>query len=263
MFFEVDFKLFLHTLRMKCGSCQNSIARRGENSFDCAKCHQQYHQKCTSISENTLKSMTAEMKASWKCKCSETSSEDTHLKMKDVVENDIQNMLDKYMTKIDHRFQEYEKNLQFLMQKMQEMAVRMNVMDAKIQMLEKEQEEKRNENSELRNKFRHLEIIVQDLSQESLGQKIEISGLPTGESVSVENVNRLLVEKLGTEGTKVVDVSLIRRYNKTSVVASFESKLIRNLVLNKIRKDRIRWKIGDLRKDGDTRSLFINEYLND
>lgn len=283
-------------LMMKCNGCKKELPKNGDSVL-CSKCNHQYHFKCSSLSESSWRSMSNPRKADWKCvKCrggyttppvsdhrkdlrsrsaslSSTRSIDETRNMTDgsriesVVESAINKILDKYLKKMDQKFQDYERSLEFNMERMEELATTVKTLQKQMVTMEKVQEKVDTENKELKTKIRGLEGMVHELSQQGENCKLELSGFPNSE-VNVEQVARELLVRLdiGIEEIGNFEIHKLtkvygQQLNKTSIIIKYNSQNTRNKILNRIRAKKVYFKVGDLLKNNDTTSVYINEYL--
>lgn len=187
---------------------------------------------------------------------------------RNVVEQVISSKLDEYMKKMDKKFSDFEKSLEFSMEQMEELRVASTVKDVqkKLVLIEKRQEKEENESKEWKSKIRGLETLVQELNQKSENCKLELSGFPTNLNVEVNNIARELLSKV--DGSHIGQVTAERvskvygqQTNRTSIVMKFESVEKRNVILNKIKQEKIHLKAGDLLKTGDPTPVYVNEFL--
>lgn len=107
---------------------------------------------------------------------------------------------------------------------------------------------------------------MQETAQKEYNNKIEISGLVSKNLDSNGTVSKIL-ELAGCNPvefqtkTEVVTRMGENRQEKVSLLVQFESQDKRNVVLSKIKKDRIYTKLNDVIQNG-TVPIFINEALS-
>ncbi|KAI5710740.1 hypothetical protein M8J75_011107 [Diaphorina citri] len=143
----------------------------------------------------------------------------------------------RFTKKMNDRFEDFEKSLEFTSQRVDDMAVTMKNIEQKMILIEKKQEKNENEFKELKTKVKSLETELKELVQAGCNNKLELSGLPKVDNMNEKDVAKLFVEKVGINpeaiGHYEVEKSVKNNDSQrasTSLLISFRTPEIRNSV---------------------------------
>ncbi|KAI5721453.1 hypothetical protein M8J77_015513 [Diaphorina citri] len=282
---------------MICPGCKRSLPAEGDGAL-CGTCKKQYHFECTTVSESSWRTMSTQKKADWKCtSCrkpaaetrsgsgsrlvrtsslsdeasSDTEKENSLMKKLEILwTKEFKDFEHRFTKKMNDRFEDFEKSLEFTSQRVDDMAVTMKNIEQKMILIEKKQEKNENEFKELKTKVKSLETELKELVQAGCNNKLELSGLPKVDNMNEKDVAKLFVEKVGINpeaiGHYEVEKSVKNNDSQrasTSLLISFRTPEIRNSVYGKIKKDKIYLKVKDIvRNSTNESSIYVNEYLS-
>lgn len=183
----------------------------------------------------------------------------------DSFEKTIAKMMLESEKKVGQKLADFEDNLNFYGDKVEEASSTVKNIQQKLVLIEKRLEKSENENMELKTRLRNLEIQLVETTQQEYNNKIEISGFK-GIVNEVEVTNKILAKadfaagEVDFKALKITRVGEDKR-EKQSIVVQFRSQEVRNAVMSKIKKNKTYTKLqGILESDGS--SIFINESLS-
>lgn len=270
-----------------CKICSNALPDDGEYAH-CNKCNENLHfGKCSGIKESSWKTMSNPKKSVWKCvpcreppltvntprsRNSSNLSEDeselqdpTEIKILEFIRKENK----KHEMKMLAMMEDFKKSLMFTQGSIDEMNKTMKNVEKKLVVVEKEQEKMKVENTELKSKVRKLEVTVQEMMQKQFLNKIEITGIPTTNTSDAISLAKNFINKVDLQETEVKKFTaeknityVSENVSKMNIVIGFESQYVRNEVLKKMRKDKMRLKLGDLTNKGENNEIYVNECLS-
>uniref|UniRef100_A0A8D9F9J5 PHD-type domain-containing protein n=1 Tax=Cacopsylla melanoneura TaxID=428564 RepID=A0A8D9F9J5_9HEMI len=270
----------------KCGGCNKSVPTDGDYAT-CGFCKKSYHFTCTTVSDSSWRSMGPERKASWKCvTCKSIPIKNTaSRKNSDEIPTDNSDNAGNYLSAgqisqlFNKRFQDFEKmigtkltefgeSLTYYGETIKELSTQIKKVEQNNVVLEKRLEKQEVEIKELKKKTRDLEVMVEGREQRENGDKIEITGFK--EKAIDENVfMKKLLEKTGCIGESGVEFKVMKtmrpagndgRGSSQTLVVTFKTMATRNMVLDKIKKEKLYGKMGDIVGDSNA-MIYFNEYL--
>ncbi|KAI5715434.1 hypothetical protein M8J76_012626 [Diaphorina citri] len=285
---------------MQCFGCNGKLPSNG-NYVHCNACNEDYHFKCTTLSERSYTTMSKANKLKWKChECrknnnsqgdsgkvtrkrndSVTSISSSELldnlggggggglnrsKSMDPMENILSRFEEKLWKKMDKKFNDIERYMEFSSEKMDDFFKMMKELQKKCILMEGEQEIIRQENMELKSKVKSLEAQVQENSQHlNHGNKIEIVGLPATVNNEKETVSKILEKVNGVSiAESNYDMETRKYENRLNVTVQFQAKSLRDKIMKKKLSER-KVKLGDVVNSGDvddTKFVYLNESLS-
>uniref|UniRef100_A0A8D8TG69 PHD-type domain-containing protein n=1 Tax=Cacopsylla melanoneura TaxID=428564 RepID=A0A8D8TG69_9HEMI len=270
----------------KCGVCTKLLSSEGDFAT-CGMCKKSYHFACTTVSESSWRSMGPERKGSWKCATCKNNSSKTALTRKnsdelsdkseksvpvnvstDQVSELFEKRFKQFEARMSGKFKEFEDTLSYYGNQLSDMSETIKKVEQKNIMLEKRLEKQEVEIKELKKKARDMEVMVQDKEQRDNGDKIEITGFKEKAVVDENVFMKKLLEKTGCIGESGVEFKVTKttrtagneRGGSQTLVVQFKTMATRNLVLDKIKKEKLYAKMGDVVGDNNT-NIYFNEYL--
>uniref|UniRef100_A0A8D8TWB4 PHD-type domain-containing protein n=1 Tax=Cacopsylla melanoneura TaxID=428564 RepID=A0A8D8TWB4_9HEMI len=272
-----------------CHSCTEELPTDGAIAL-CGKCKKGFHFDCTTISESSWRSLGPDRRKAWRCA---NCKEDKNKKLKDSqlftqsqgervsdgtgdCTSEILIKLEEYEKKMQKNFKDldtgiknkladFETNLNFYGEKVEEAVRTVKAMEQKYVLMENRIEKSEQENKELKKRLRNMEIQMMDYSQKEFKNKLEIANIKDA-NVNASTVVDVVLEKAGFSSgeilhkeekvTKKVENGLM----KTSIVAEFRTQDERNKVLQKIKTAKVYSKLGNA-VNQDESYVFINEAL--
>lgn len=283
---------------MDCGECKLPLPTDGDAAV-CGKCDMGYHFDCTTVSKSSWMSMGPTRQTAWRClPCKDVKAkrllmssqqlsasqsgggassggggDDIGRKMEafgkqlEAFNKNFTEKLNKGFVdseqKIKAKLNEFEESLNFYGNTIDEANKTVKSLEQKLVLMEKRLEKSENENKELKSRLRTLEVHMHETSQKEYNNKIEISGLVNKNVDSARTVQKIL-ELCNTNQMHAKAELVTRmgenRQEKISMLVQFDSRDDRNVVLGKIKKEKIYTKLNDVTQNG-TSSIFINEAL--
>lgn len=259
----------------KCGVCNKLLSSEGDCAT-CSMCKKSFHFPCTTVSESSWRSMGPDRKGSWKCATCKSITPKTGITRKNSDEQSDKNdksvnlssdqvseLFDKRFKKfedlVSSKFKEFEDTLTFYGNQISDLSDTIKMVEQKNLVLENRLEKQEVEIQELKKKARDMEVMVQDREQRDVGDKIEITGF-NEKAVLDENVfMKKLLDKAGCVGESGVEYKVTKttrlagndRGGSQTLVVQFKSMATRNLVLDKIKKEKLYAKMGDMVGDNN------------
>ncbi|KAI5692283.1 hypothetical protein M8J76_010553 [Diaphorina citri] len=182
------------------------------------------------------------------------------------MENILSRFEEKLWKKMDKKFNDIERYMEFSSEKMDDFFKMMKELQKKCILMEGEQEIIRQENMELKSKVKSLEAQVQENSQHlNHGNKIEIVGLPATVNNEKETVSKNLEKVNGVSiAESNYDMETRKYENRLNVTVQFQAKSLRDKIMKKKLSER-KVKLGDVVNSGDvddTKFVYLNESLS-
>lgn len=254
---------------------------------ECGTCKAELHFQCSSISEDSWRTMSYRKKAAWKCPECRTNKpllrrNNSNVSLVSEISEDnkdeaisytafeklISSKFKEMNVNMDKRFKEYENSLEFQSDTIKDLNNTLKQMQRKIISLESGQEKLEKQNEELRTKIKLLERNFYQNEQDGNKCKLEITGMPPNENQEtfvkrvftkvgvmslVENTG-YKIEKLGRPGNS---------NQPKGLVVTLKDQQTRDAVLEKVRKDKPSVKSNEIcTHNGPANNIYINEHLS-
>lgn len=284
-------------MAVKCKGCGEDLPANGAYA-ECGKCNGGFHfDACSSYSERGWHSLASSKKAAYRCADCKTKTTKVMtrsgsnnslasnqsdggelagalatamLNFEGLLNKKFQEFTTSFEKKIDGRFKEFEKNLEYNSGVVEDLKKTIKDMEKKMVTLEKNNEKVENQNQELRKRVRNLESFVQDMAQERNACKIEISG----KFSQIEDC-KVFVEKVleKAEINEIVkkgeyQVEKIEKFVKKGSPPEIKNLIItvkdietKDKMLEIIKKKRTTLNTTGLTGQAPPVPIYINEYL--
>lgn len=220
----------------KCKYCKKKVV----DSLDCEKCNSSFHPSCgyqTKVVDSSGKVQCCE-----NIEKSEVSSgnfrESGELlanmdekRIKNIIRDSLQQFLSSFEKKIDKKFDDFEKSIQYMSDSFEEQKVKFESVLVEVTMLRKE-------NETLKHRLQSLESKFDDLEVKGKENNIVVVGVPSQDDSDTGNIVSKIVTAMQIPIGKsdIVDSFRLGRKEDGPILVKFRDHSMRKEILRKIKQ---------------------------